>query len=272
MEFDNLIQDIIRKKELSGLSYDFVYGLLESYLKNEAPKLWAERAWLANERSKNYKGTIKAIRKILREVYGAFKEEGFGKRELLLNNIKDIKDIEGHAELLKLHRSTKERLPYYFEVYGKIVVSVDKIESILDLGAGMNPLSIPFMHYRPPMYYAVEVAEKDVEFINRYFKKVKVKGHAFAKDLTKLDNLPGVDMCFMFKLMDTLESLKKGVTKEIVPKINARWLVVSFATKALGGKKSISTKRLSWFRKIIKSYSYTTFEIPNEIFFVIRLK
>jgi len=272
MKFERLINDIKKKKELNDLSLDFVLGILEEYLKIEKPKLLVEGKWLINPKSKDYKIVVKEVRKILREVYGAFKKNGFNKREKLLKEINSVNDVEKHVELLKLHTSTSERLPYYFEIYGHIVESVDKIKSVLDLGAGMNPLSIPFMDFEKPTYYAVEVADKDVDFINAYFKKVKVKGHAFAKDLTKVDNLPKVDVCFMFKLLDTLESLKKNVSKELIEKINARWIIVSFATKSLGGKKVISKKRTAWFKKIIKDYEYTNFEVENEYFFVIRKK
>jgi hypothetical protein len=210
------------------------------------------------------------VRKILREVYGAFKKKEFHKREIILDEIKSLNDIEKHIKILKLHRSTSERLPYYFEIYGNILENTDKIDSLLDLGAGLNPFSMPFMHFKVKKYYAIEITEEDVEFINRYFKRLNIDGHAFVKDLTKVDNLPKVDVCFMFKLVDTLESLKKDVTKELLSKIKCRWLIVSFATKSLGGKKTISKKRSVWFKRLIKDYNYKTFEVENEFFYIIK--
>ncbi|RME55070.1 hypothetical protein D6777_01830 [Candidatus Woesearchaeota archaeon] len=270
MEYCNLIKIIKQKKELNSLSDEFVLGIIKIYLKNEMPKLLENQEWLNNTKNKYFRTVVKNVRKNLREVHGAFKKKGYDKKYKLLDEIKSLNDFEGHAKILKLHTSTAERLKNYIEIYGKILEKVYKVESLLDLGAGLNPLSIPFMDFKVGTYYAVEVAEDDVEFINAYFKKFNIKGHAFVKDLTYVDNLPEVDVCFMFKLLDTLESLKKDVTKELISKVKAKWLVVSFATKSLGGRKVISKKRTSWFKKIIKAYEYDTFEVDNEYFFVVR--
>ncbi|MEA3378767.1 MAG: hypothetical protein U9Q69_03945 [Nanoarchaeota archaeon] len=271
MKLRKLVEDIRKKKELNDLSYDFILGLLKEYIKINS-HLNKNIGWISNPKSKNYKKTIKDLRKILREVYGVFKDKDFLTKEILLEDISGLKDIDAHIELLKLHASTKERLPYYFEVYGKIVGLVDKMDTILDLGAGFNPLSMPFMDFKIKNYCAVELTENDVIFLNKYFKKVHVRGHAIVKDLTKVGDLPQVDVCFIFKLLDTLETLKKDVSEEILKGLNARWVIISFATKSLGGKKNISKNRLKWFKEIIKNYEYKEFEIPNEIFFVIKLK
>ena len=48
--------------------------------------------------------------------------------------------------------------------------------------------------------------------------------------------------------------------------------MVSFATQSLGGKKMIKKERRSWFEKLAKrqGYGYETFEIANEIFYILK--
>ncbi len=267
----NLVSDIIQKRELKDIDRLLAERLVEEYVATH-PKL-REKIKLPYpklKRSKEYKEAVKEIRSLLREIYGVFKLKGFETREELLEEIKSIGDIESHNKILKLHKSTAERLPYYDEVYSTIFKITGKVNSILDLGCGLNPFSYPYIG-KKVKYIAAELSEADAKFVQRYFDKFKIDGEAFAVDLTRLPELPEVAVCFMFKLLDTLESLKRDVSKELLKKVKAKWLVVSFSTKSIGGRKTISKKRLVWFEKLIKGKKYETFEIENEFFYVVRL-
>lgn len=259
----SLIEEIKNKKELKSLSNDFIGSIAKQVLEKEKVSL---------DKKANRKKIIKETRKVLREVYGAFKRTKYHKKEKLLQEITSLSDIEAHDRILELHTSTKERLPYYDSVYQQIFSITGKPQSILDLGCGLNPLSLPHMQLEEVTYYASELTQEDSDFIQRYLDKLKIKGNTFPMDLTRIDVLPQADVCFLFKLLDTLETLKRNVTKEILEKLQTRWAVVSFPLKTLGGRRTISKRRLVWFERMISSYQYKTFEIPNEIFYVIKLR
>ncbi|RLI99238.1 MAG: hypothetical protein DRP08_07380, partial [Candidatus Aenigmatarchaeota archaeon] len=182
-----------------------------------------------------------------------------------------LNDLEHHDKILRLHKSTRERLREYEEVYRKIFDVTGKPKTILDLGCGLNPFSIPYMGIKP-RYYAFDISDAEAKFIQEYFDKFGIKGRAVSVDLFEAEKFPKADVCFMFKLLDTLESQKRDVSKELIEKIDAEYLVVSFPTVSLGGRKKISTRRLVWFRRIIEKYPYITFSISNEIFFIIHKK
>jgi 16S rRNA (guanine(1405)-N(7))-methyltransferase len=119
-------------------------------------------------------------------------------------------------------------------------------------------------------YIATELTNKDVEFLNKYFKimkKFNLNGNAIILNLLNIKTLPKVDICFIFKTLDSLETIKKDITKEILNKINAKLIVVSFPKKTISGKK-LDKKRLAWFNKLIEDYE--TFEVENEIFYLIN--
>ncbi|MFH1637110.1 MAG: hypothetical protein ABIB71_01665 [Candidatus Woesearchaeota archaeon] len=261
-----LISDIVAKRELKDIDRALVEDLVKDYVSSHPLK---DLPYSQLKRTKEYKLAVKEIRRVLREVYGVFKLKGFDKREEILERLKGLDDVECHEALLKLHKSTAERLEFYPEVYSAILNVAGEVKSVLDLGCGLNPVSYPFMN-RKVKYLAAELSEKDSAFIQKYFDKAGVDGKAFALNLLEVKELPSADICFMFKLPDTLESLKRGVTKELLGKIKCKWLVVSFSTKSLGGRKSISKKRLVWFEKLIKDKSYETFEIENEFFYIIK--
>jgi hypothetical protein len=86
------------------------------------------------------------------------------------------------------------------------------------------------------------------------------------------------DVIFMLKLLDTLETIKRHHTKKLIPRLaeHAQWIVVSFATQSLGGNKTISDSRRTWFESFLArqkescGWTYDTFSIPNEKFYLIR--
>lgn len=251
-----IIAEIKKKKDFHSLDDGFVREFLNPVLKTH--KLT----------KKNRKLIVKEVRAKLREVYSVFRRASQQKILRFVQEIKSLDDLEMHKKILKLHQSTNERLERYQQLYTWIFKDKE-INSLLDLGCGLNPLSYPFMN-RKLKYMAVELTEADAELIRVYFKKCLIEGEAYAMDLTKDFKLPKVDMCFIFKLLDTLESVKRNITKQILDAVDARYIVVSFSTKSLGGGKYISKKRLVWFERLIKEYKYETFELPNEFFYLIQ--
>jgi len=258
---DDFVKEIKKKKSLKGLDDSFVEKLVVSYLnsnKKVKEKLMGHPKPL---KSKEFKSLLKEIRGKLHEVYGVF--------DL---GVKDLKRFDGsadwHKRILKRHKSTYERVDDYEFIYDEIFRRVGKAGSVLDLGCGLNPLSYRFIN-RKLKFYCCDVSQKDVDFLNEYFKVSGISGKAFACDLTEIRSLPKSDICFVFKLLDSLESLKKGVTSELFGKLKCKYAVVSFSTQSIGGRKKIPERK--WFVGFLKDYSYEVFETLNEKFYVVKL-
>ena len=86
---------------------------------------------------------IKLTKELLRKIFSAF----ISQKLLSLKN----KEPEW---ILRKHISTRERIPYYKEIY-KRIFNDDKIASVIDLGAGINGFSYEKMiqsirSHRPP--------------------------------------------------------------------------------------------------------------------------
>jgi hypothetical protein len=64
---------------------------------------------------------------------------------------------------------------------------------------------------------------------------------------------------------------KPGASEKLLASIDADYIVVSFSTATLSGKPMTKKRRL-WLEKLCEKldYSFTVFEIPNEIFYVIK--
>src|SRR3989338_9387488 len=94
----------------------------------------------------------------------------------------ELSDIDSHINILKTHISSKERISIYPELYEKIFSITGKAKSILDLSCGLNPLSFPFMKLPLSIkYFATELCEDDLLFIEKYFQKINLKNYSVIK-------------------------------------------------------------------------------------------
>lgn len=259
----SLISEVKKKKEFKDLDDSFVEDALNKIARENQLDL---------NNPKKTEEAVKKTRAFLREVYGAFISADTKRRVKLLSSLDHLDDLEGHRRIMKLHISTAERMPFYNQVYKRIFEITGKPESILDIACGLNPLSYPFLGFNVK-YFAYELSETDASFIQKYFDKMKINGKALYGDITRNDEmvrLPEADVCFLFKAIDTLESIKWNVTHELFSLLKCKWIVASFPLRSLGRGKAIPEKRLSWFLKLISGMKYERFNIGDEVFFCVR--
>ena len=267
--------NIKAKQEFSGIPDTYVQNLITETISEKELVALEEHSHV--EKSELYKTLFKEVRKKLHETYGVFQLQT-KKRTAFLNALakettktKKINEkiIDLHQELLATHQSSKERRTDYSFIYGEVKKRIGTFKSILDISAGLNPLS--WIYYGNHVeYYATELSHDDVKFLNAYFKIMKkfgIQGKAVQMNLLAIENLPETDVCFVFKVLDNLETLKFNESKELLKNIPAKNIVVSFPKVTISGK-NISTKRLKWFHKLLKEKN--TFETWNEIFYVIK--
>ena len=288
-----LCKSIKNKKTLSGLKEEFILKEINRFLLQN-PK---QKNELLNkdlnhfERGASFKETVKGIRQVLHKYHGSFKIENKTKeieKEGFLKKLKEADNklsLEIHKDVLETSLSTKERIEFYDSLYKDLFKITSPPKSILDLGSGMNPLSFPFMGLKNIEYLATEINEKDINFLNSYFAFMEnkgLKGRAVFLDLNnkesqeKLKEISRVDICFAFKLFESIElSKKKKFSKieEIIKNLSSDWIVVSFPTKTLSQKEMNFKKRI-WFELMLKRLKLKFFEVEksNEIFYVIRNK
>jgi len=280
---EELIASIKSKKELFALDDSFVQQKIDKIFRADNTvqnKFDESKKFKQFARSKEYEDLLKKIRKELRTIYGVFQEGTTKKRVQLLEKLRITKNTQEQQkitnELLRLHTSTRERLPYYKTIYAEIVRRIQP-KIIIDIGCGMNPLAYNYFVQQEcrPTIIASDISKEDMEFLEQCFSALNIPGKTIALDLitehTKLKTLHG-DVTFLFKLLDSLEEAKRYISYNIIENITTPWIVVSFATKSLGGKKNISVKGRSWFERLLKrkNLSWETFSVENELFYMIR--
>jgi 16S rRNA (guanine(1405)-N(7))-methyltransferase len=279
---DEIITAIKRKRELSSLDADFVRQKILKVLeqdRNIREKIETSNSFKELSRSAEFAELKKLVRAELRTVYGVFDlDEKRERKELLAR----LKEKPGNADvilkLLLLHQSSKERAPRYLEVYKRIFSITGIPATILDLGCGANPYSYTFLRCKP-RYIAVDIPGDALADIAEFFKIEGIKGEVVGVDLvqefgklTPLSKENNVDVVFLFKVLDSLESVKRNISGKVLDALEAKWIVVSFPTVSLGGRKHIREERRAWFERLLarRDLSYEKFTVGDEIFYVVR--
>ncbi len=249
-----ILDEVKNKKEFRGLSDAFVSRVLVLHSqKYDVTKV------------KDRKKLVKETRATLRHLYGAFRMRGYHRKEQYLKKMEHWGDKEMAEKILSLHLSTRERLNYYPKLYKKLH-SMFHFRTVLDLGCGLNVFSLPWLGYAS--YYGIDVNKDDVEFCNSYLEKFNLGGGIRWGDVMGFDKFVHTDVTFMFKMLEALETLERGSTKKLLDRLTSKYIVASFATRTLSGGKSLSTRRLKWFKDLVPIEQ--EIRMGDEVYYVIK--
>lgn len=276
-----LVKLIKEKKELAGLSDEFVSHTLSSVLFSIPLKWHSYTSFSQFRRSAACKNLVSHTRRRLREIYGLFIKKSLSSFQKRIDALCSFEDPLCR-EILSFHQSTNERLDHYLSVYDMIFAHLKQFNLtssyvLLDLACGYNPFAYVYLPLRPKKYIAVDLSPSDAFIINRFFSRVGIAGEAYAFDLLSADftswlQKQSVDVCFLLKTLDSLELVQRNSSKKLLLALPSTLVVVSFALLSVGGKTSISSKRRVWFERFCaaQTWQYTSFQTSNELYYVIK--
>jgi len=276
---DELLKNkILDKRELKSIDYEILSkvfleekkGNKKLYKKIEDKKF--------NEKSKEFKEFVKIVRKRLREIYGVFFKDSLSEeqKENLLKKLGTENEDKTIKKILKSHLSTYERYSTLVDVYKQIFSTTGCPDKILDLGCGYTPFSYSYLGYEPE-YVASDISKDNLNFIKKYFDFKKINGQIISADLTEKEDINKIseiskscEVCFLFKLLDSLEAIKRGSSKELLDSLKCDFFVISFPKGTISGKKTITSKR-KWFQKIMDNMTFLDeFEMGPETYYVLK--
>ncbi len=230
-----LIAKIKSAKKYKHISEEVIASILETYAKKDLD--WQIR---------KPEFILKKVKSQLHQLHGSFRPDNIKKREKVLERLKENpRNQELVQEILETNNSTKERLSIYPRLYKQIFRVTGKPRSIVDLGAGINPISLNYMglESKEISYDAYDINEHEAFFINEFFKSVGINGKAHVLDVSNLSNIskiPDSDICFMFKFLDPIEKFRNDhrLSEDIIELLRkkCKFIVASFSTNTLCGK------------------------------------
>ncbi len=288
-----IIKKLKEKKELEGIDNRIIEKYitsLRSELSQEFKKVIERLKELEIrgdchliERNSSFKRIVKELKRIFHNNYYLFIKE-YSKREALLDRFRESGDVSCLREVALTHVSVKERYDYYKVLNEWISKKVGYSRIVLDIGCGFNPI---FIDVNCDIYYGVDLNGDDLRVNETYFRALNkeflwktldviknpdplLKEQIFGRFESKL--------CLMFKVVDIFENIRKNssleLIKALINNLGFRKFIVSFPTKSICGKEMCSKR--SWFLNFINKntdydFKVEKFEIPNEVFYYIRV-
>ena len=137
------------------------------------------------------------------------------------------------------------------------------------------------MNLKKLNYYAYDIDEEDIKFLNEYFQIMKTQGLngkasiLDVKDKIQTSKLPPSDIIFLFKVIDIINQSEKNykASEELIKNLikKSKYIIVSFATKTITRKKMNYPNR-KWFELMLKrnNLDFKKINISNEVFYVIN--
>lgn len=217
---------------------------------------------------------LKAAKRTLHQVSGAFITPGDAERIAgLVETMRGGSDLLAACDaVLRLHSSTAERLPYYREFYRGVFAATGTPGSVMDIGCGLAPFSLPYMGLPSRIrYIAIDIDSLLIHRVNDFLLTAGYGPCARVQDVIVSPPADEVDVAFALKLLPVLEQQVKGCSLPILTRLNARRLVVSFPLRSLSGRrKGMPSHYREQYEGMLAGEfrMLEEFELPNELVYI----
>jgi len=227
------------------------------------------------------KEAIKTTKRRLHQAYGAFEtgldyDAALDALRAAYSTADDQAVRRACRDVLAHHSSTRERLSLLDQFYPALWALTGTPVSILDVGCGLNPLSLPWMALPPgARYVALDVDCQRIDFLNRYLAIAGLAPLARCEDALAAPPHDRADLALLLKLSPTLERQEAGATLRLIEQLHAPLVVVSYAVHSLGGRDKGMTEQYgqqfqSWVEG--KAWPVDRLEFESELVFVIEMR
>ena len=235
-------------------------------------------AIVALQQHKKPKGAIKAVRKRLHSIMAPYLGDPDYEAEAeALTAVFATGDKaaikERCAEILHTHLSTRERQPLLDTFYKRIFDVTGKPESLMDIACGLNPLAFPWMGLDAPInFWAYDIHEPRIDFINHYFKLQGLPQFALLQDVALQFPQESADVALFLKEMPRFERNYHGQGRPLLEAIQAKWLVLSYPTISTHGGRNLTNRYREFMAQLLegKSWPVTELLFDGEMVFCIE--
>jgi len=175
---------------------------------------------------------------------------------------------------MRSHSSTRERLTILDSFYKRTLHSLGRIDSVIDIACGLNPLAVRWMGLADGFHYtAYDLYSDMTEFLTEYFSRLGIDGKAFCFNCA-VSPPPHrfVDLALILKFLPVLEQMDKGGTLNWLRQIDAAAMLISFPTRSLGGKgKGMARNYEARFLEMVsgENWRIEKFEFDGELCFLV---
>lgn len=173
--------------------------------------------------------------------------------------------------VLYAHLSTRERLPILDSFYDEIFAVTGSPQRLLDVACGLNPLALRWMDLAPNVeYFAYDIHEPRIDFINRYFQLEALPPLARLQDVALQPPREPGDVALFLKEMPRFERNYPGQGRVLLEVLPVKYLVISFPTVSTHGGRSLVQRYRDFFSELVqdKSWPVTELMFDGEMVFI----
>jgi 16S rRNA (guanine(1405)-N(7))-methyltransferase len=119
-------------------------------------------------------------------------------------------------------------------------------------------------------YYACDIYQDQVDFLNRVFQQRGQQGQAFVSNLLADVPSQATDVALLLKTIPCLEQLDKSIGPRLLAQIKAPVIVVSFPARSLGGRgKGMVQNYAGHFAELVAGlpWQVARFDFSTEVVF-----
>ena len=232
-------------------------------------------------RARSSDDAVKRVKRRLHQAVGAFRGE---RRVDPLGPIRaawngDMTDPAFRAacvSVLRTHASTRERLPHLDALYSGIWRQTGAPGRLLDIGCGLNPVSLPWMGIGHASYLATDVDQRQLDTVRGFLELVGQPGEVRATDAVVDPPADEADVALLLKLVTTLDRQDRSSASRLLDMLRVRHAVVSFPARTLGGRgKGMERTYRERLERLVadcpRVIRVVEASIPNELVFVLTL-
>ena len=232
-------------------------------------------------KGRKFKEAVKSTKNKLHQVGGAYFTSALN-YDRWLAELKQAPNPESRQQVCQMvmgkHASTRERLPFLKDFYQEIFSCFPPPKTVLDVACGLNPLSIPWMSLAPgTRYLACDIYADMVAFVGECIKLMPVDGRTEVCDVIASPPDAAVDLAMVLKTIPCLEQVDKNAGTRLLDGLNARYLVLSFPAKSLGGRggKGMVDNYQARFEELASGRAWKVLarlEFSTELVFIVQSK
>ncbi|MGI8998952.1 MAG: hypothetical protein ACR2GO_04530 [Candidatus Limnocylindria bacterium] len=230
-------------------------------------------------RARNADDAVKRVKRRLHQAVGAFR--GASRPDALAaawsGDLADPAFRQACTHALRGHASTRERIAHLEAFYGGIWSVTGVPNRVMDLGCGLNPLTLPWMGLAPDAtYLASDVDRRPLAAASTFLDLVGQPHRVETLDIIERLPTDAADVALMLKLVTTLDRQNPGAATRLVSVLKTGHAVVSFPRQSLAGRgkgmeRTYRTRLARLADDVGRVSSVAEASISNELVFVLTL-
>jgi len=176
-------------------------------------------------------------------------------------------------EMMRLHASTRERLPILERLYRESLADVAPVSSVIDVACGLGPLAIPWMPLAEGARYAAcDIYEDLIGFLSAFLPLAGVTGHAEVCDVLVDPPAQPAQVALVQKTLPILEQQAGGASLALLDRLPCEHILVTYPAASLGGRaKGMPAQYTESFERlaVARNWRVRRYSYPQELAFLV---